>query len=81
MPEITLDLISTSEACALLGGIEKATLTNWVRQGKILAAHKGAKKNGAYLFDRSYILGFAEGLRILAAAPPVDALPGMEVGR
>jgi hypothetical protein len=78
MPDITLDLISTSQACSLLGNIEKATLTNWVRQGRILAAHKGSKKNSAYLFDRGYVERFAADLRILAAAPPANTLPGLE---
>jgi hypothetical protein len=79
MPE--LNLISTREACRLLGDIDKATLLSWVHQGKIVAAHRGATRNSGYLFERDYILGFAEGLRRLAAAPPADALPGLEVGR
>jgi hypothetical protein len=78
MPE--LNLISTREACRLLGDIDKTTLLDWVKQGKILPAHKGPKNSG-FLWERNYIEGFAEGLRRLADAPPVDALPGLEVGR
>jgi hypothetical protein len=78
MPEITLDLISTRQACHLLGDIDKTTLLDWVHQGKIRVAHKGPKNSG-YLFDRGYIEKFAEDLRILAALPPADTLPGLDV--
>lgn len=78
MPE--LNLISTREACRLLGDIDKVTLLSWVHQGKINAAHRGPKNSG-FLFDRDYVLVFAEQLRQLAARPPVDALPGLEVSR
>jgi hypothetical protein len=78
MPE--LNLISTREACRLLGDIDKTTLLDWVKQGKITPAHRGPKNSG-FLWDRDYIVVFAEDLRRLAAAPPADALPGLEVGR
>jgi hypothetical protein len=79
MPE--LNLISTREACRLLGDIESSTLLSWVHQGKIEPVHKGYKRNSGFLFDRAYVEKFAEDLKILAAAPPADALPGLEVGR
>jgi hypothetical protein len=78
MPE--LNLISTREACRLLGDIDKTTLLSWVRQGKIEPVHRGPANSG-FLFDRLYVEKFAADLRILAEAPPADALPGLEVGR
>jgi hypothetical protein len=73
------ELLSTSEACSLLGNIEKATLTRWVREGHLDYRYKGSKKNSAYLFDRDVVEQFAADLVELAAAPPADILPGLDV--
>jgi excisionase family DNA binding protein len=42
-------LISSNEASRMLG-IDRSTLTRWVRQGKIPAADKWDGKTGPYLF-------------------------------
>lgn len=46
------DLIGSTESCRILL-IDKATLTRWVADEKITAAHKLPGKNGAYLFNRA----------------------------
>lgn len=50
----TETLISAAEAAALLG-IDRSTLTRWVKAGRIDAAHKNPYLNGALLFDRSAV--------------------------
>lgn len=42
-------LIGSSEASQILG-IDRATLTRWVRSGKLTAVEKLPGSNGAYLF-------------------------------
>lgn len=49
------DLVGSSEACRLLNNIDKATLSRWVRDGKVKPAHKLPGRNGAFLFDRAEI--------------------------
>lgn len=46
----TETLISAAEAAALLG-IDRSTLTRWVKAGRVEAAHKNPHQNGALLFE------------------------------
>lgn len=48
------DLIGSAEACRLLA-IHASTLTRWVADGEVAAAHQLPGKNGARLFDRAEI--------------------------
>lgn len=48
------DLIGTTEAAQIID-VDKATLTRWVASGRIAAATKLPKKNGAYLFTRDEV--------------------------
>lgn len=54
----TETLISAAEA-ALLLGIDRSTLTRWVKAGRIDAAHKNPHLNGALLFDRDAVVAVA----------------------
>jgi predicted site-specific integrase-resolvase len=49
------ELIGTTEACRILGGIAVSTLTRWVANGKITPAHKMPGASGAFLFTRAEI--------------------------
>lgn len=50
----TETLIGASEAAGLLG-IDRSTLTRWVKAGRIEAAHKNPHSNGALVFDREAV--------------------------
>ena len=83
MPETVspnTELIGSKAVCVMLD-IDRATLSRWVREGHIAYAYKSPEANGAYVFKLEVIEKFIADLQILAAAPPVDALPGLEVGR
>lgn len=83
MPETVspeTELIGSKAVCALLD-IDRSTLSRWVREGHIPYVYKSPEANGPYVFKLEVIEKFATDLQILAAAPPVDALPGMEVSR
>ena len=47
------ELLTTKEACALLGGIDKATLLRWRDDGKITPAYVPPTANGALLWNRA----------------------------
>lgn len=49
------DIISTIEACEVLGGIDRSTLTRWVEAGKVTPMHKMPGVTGAWLFTRAEI--------------------------
>ena len=45
--------LTTAEACQLLGGIDRSTLSRWVQLGKITPADKlPVGPHGAFLFRR-----------------------------
>lgn len=48
----TAEMLSTAQACALLG-VDRSTLTRWVKAGRIQPAVKLPTSNGAYLFNAS----------------------------
>jgi predicted site-specific integrase-resolvase len=48
------ELIGSADACRILD-IHPATLGRWVASGKITAASKLPKKNGAYVFRRAEV--------------------------
>lgn len=52
------DLIGTTEAVTILK-VDKATLTRWVKAGKVHPVTKLPRKNGAYLFNRADIENLA----------------------
>jgi len=58
MPKHRIDLIGSAEAAQLLG-IDKPTLTRWVKAGRVKAAHKFPGKNGAFIFHRADINALA----------------------
>lgn len=48
------DYLTTAEACKLLGGLDRSTLSRWVQLGKIEPADKlPVGPHGAFLFRRS----------------------------
>lgn len=47
-------LIGSAEAVRLLK-VHPVTLSRWVKDGKLVPAHKLPGKNGAYLFNRADI--------------------------
>lgn len=47
------DLIDTSEACELLGGLDKSTVSRWVQLGQLKAVRRVGR---AFLFDRREVL-------------------------
>jgi predicted site-specific integrase-resolvase len=53
------DLLGTTEAARIID-VDKATLTRWVAAGRVEAAVKLPKKNGAYLFTRSEVQRMAD---------------------
>lgn len=55
----TETLISAAEAAAVLG-IDRSTLTRWVKSGRIEAVHKNPHQNGALLFDQAAVDELAE---------------------
>ena len=54
------DLITTVEALSLLGLQSPASISHWVREGKLVPYYKMPGKTGAYLFNREDILALAE---------------------
>lgn len=83
MPETVTpgtELIGSKAVCLKLD-IDRATLSRWVREGHLSYAYKSPEANGAYVFRLDVVEKFIADLQALAAAPPVDALPGLEVGR
>ena len=57
------DLIGSAEACRVLN-VHPSTLTRWVAEGVIPAAHQLPGKNGARLFDRKVIERFDRDRRV-----------------
>lgn len=55
----TNDLIGSAEACELLGGIDRSTLSRWVAFGKLSPAQRLPGRNGAFLFLRSDVEALA----------------------
>lgn len=51
MTAVNDDIIGSTEACRILG-IDKATLSRWVKSERIASVHKLPGRNGAYLFNR-----------------------------
>lgn len=50
------DLITTAEACEILGDAEpldRSTVSRWVQLGKLKYAKRFPGRNGAFLFHRS----------------------------
>ncbi len=48
------DLLTTTQVARELN-IDKTTLTRWVAEGRLIAAHKLPHKNGAFLFEPAVI--------------------------
>lgn len=48
------DLLGTTDAARIID-VDKATLTRWVASGRVEAAVKLPRKNGAYLFTRDEV--------------------------
>lgn len=46
------DLITTAQACEVLGGMHPSTINRWVQMGKLAPAHKLPGARGANLFRR-----------------------------
>jgi predicted site-specific integrase-resolvase len=55
----TNDLIGSAEACELLGGIDRSTLSRWVAFGKLTPAQQLPGRNGAFLFRRTDVEALA----------------------
>jgi excisionase family DNA binding protein len=49
------DYITTAEACELLGGLDRSTLSRWVQLGKLTPAKRLPFGHGAFLFHRADI--------------------------
>ena len=50
------DLIGSAEACAILGGIDRATLTRRIARGEIKTVAKLPGASGIWVFDRAEVL-------------------------
>ncbi len=51
------DLIGSAEACAILGGIDRATLVRRIQRGALKTVVKlPGGSNGVWLFDRAEVL-------------------------
>lgn len=48
-------LVSSAEACKLLGDIDRSTLTRWVQMGRLTPAQKLPGATGSYLFTKAEI--------------------------
>ena len=46
------DLLTTKQACEMLGGIDKATLLRWSKNGIITPAYEPPTANGALLWAK-----------------------------
>lgn len=64
------DLIVSAEACQILGGVDRSTLSRWVKFGDITPARQMPGKRGAFLFHRADIEAFAAAR---VQPEPVDA--------
>lgn len=49
------ETVGSREACEMLGGIQRSTLTRWVASGRLEPAMRLPGKTGAYLFHRADI--------------------------
>ena len=49
------DLLTTKQACEMLGGIDKATLLRWHKNGVITPAYEPPTSNGALLWAKGDI--------------------------
>lgn len=47
----TPQLLTSAETCERLGGIDRSTLSRWVRDGQIVPAVKLPGLRGPFLFD------------------------------
>lgn len=52
--------IGSRDACQILHNIDRATLSRWVKDGKLPLAGKLPGKNGAMLFNREDVERLAE---------------------
>jgi excisionase family DNA binding protein len=53
MPNPPDDLVTTIEACDILGGLDRSTLVRWIHAGRIEPARKLPGKTGSYLLRRA----------------------------
>lgn len=53
------ELIGSAEACALLG-IDRSTLSRWVKDGRLTPTTKLPGIRGAFIFDRADVLQLQE---------------------
>jgi len=61
------DLVTTAEACVILGGLDRSTISRWVQIGKLKADRKiHMGRNGAFLFDRAVVEALAAELKASA---------------
>jgi len=67
----TPDFIGSAEACALLGAINRSTLTRWVKAGRLQAVTQLDGPNGALVFRREDVLALRDSLA--AIEPERDA--------
>lgn len=54
MDQTVATLLGSAEACVVLG-VNRSTLTRWVKAGRLHAHTKLPGGNGAYLFEREAI--------------------------
>ncbi|HUX71798.1 MAG TPA: helix-turn-helix domain-containing protein [Cellulomonadaceae bacterium] len=52
--------IGSAEACSLLGGINRSTLTRWVKAGRLHTVTQLDGPNGALVFRREDVLALLE---------------------
>lgn len=50
-----IELITTAEACEILGGLHPSTVNRWVQLGRLTPAQKLPGARGAHLYVRSDI--------------------------
>lgn len=55
--QTSLELIGSREACRILDR-DRATLTRYVKDGKLSAVGKLSGQNGAYVFERATVEAF-----------------------
>lgn len=59
------DYVTTAEACQLLGGLDRSTLTRWVQLGKIKPAKRlSGGRHGLFLFARDDVLELRDRLAV-----------------
>ena len=65
----TDELVITSEACEILGNLDRSTISRWVQLGKLTPAKRiRMGKNGAFLFRRADVEALALELGVTAPA-------------